>query len=72
VSASNWRDCPQCDAEDELREDYEFYWSAENEIIAEYGCSCQKCNFKFSFKHTKKPPIEPPINPIIGEEDRDA
>jgi hypothetical protein len=51
MSADNWRDCPSCGAEDQLREDYEFYINSGGEFHAVFSCGCQACGFKFKFNH---------------------
>jgi hypothetical protein len=51
MSADNWVTCPSCGAEDQLREDYEFYINSGGEFHADFYCSCQECGFKFKFNH---------------------
>ncbi len=37
MSASNWTKCPECKHPNEtLRDDYEFYWSNNNTIVASW------------------------------------
>ena len=60
MSASNWRDCPNCGQKDCLREDYEFYWDGFK-VVAEYGCSCDKCDFIHNFRH------ESPVEIVKGD-----
>lgn len=35
---------------EELREDYEIGCTAEGMFYVDYGCSCQKCGFSYSYK----------------------
>lgn len=40
------------DNSENLREDWEIFTVEEtNELKIYYGCSCEKCNFSFKFKH---------------------
>jgi hypothetical protein len=36
-----------------LREDYEIYTDEEGLFSVSYGCSCDKCGFKFEYNYSK-------------------
>ena len=40
-----------------LREDYEIGMDASGEFFVGYGCSCQKCDFKYAYRYTARPPV---------------
>lgn len=44
--------------EETLREDYCQGMSDDGTYLCSYGCSCDKCGFSFSFKHTENPPTK--------------
>jgi hypothetical protein len=66
VSADNWAVCPKCvkeqrswkavlgepldEGEHTLREDYEIGVTAAGDFYVSYGCHCEKCGFRWSFK----------------------
>jgi len=66
MSADGWATCPTCKAQDQLREDYEFCMFDDGTFLAEYGCHCQACGWKWKFTHkeTVVPAKEPPPIPL--------
>jgi len=50
MSADYWRDCPKCKAEEQFREDYEFYME-DGVVHAAYHGQCQECGVKTTFHH---------------------
>jgi len=42
------------DIRETLREDYEFYLNDEGEFFVSYKASCDRCGFKYSFKHSEQ------------------
>jgi hypothetical protein len=60
MSADRWITCPKCGAVDECREDYEIGIYG-NRFEVGFSSSCQKCDFRFSFKcnsDVTKPAVE--------------
>ncbi len=41
----------ESDGGETLREDYEIWINKDGVFTVDYGCSCDRCKFKFSFKH---------------------
>ena len=52
MSADSYRKCPICNhPKDTLREGCEFYWKNCHTIIVSYSCTCDNCEFTYSFEH---------------------
>lgn len=43
--------------EETLREDYDVRTGEDGEFCVSYGCSCEECGFKHSFKHAELLPV---------------
>ena len=65
MSASNWADCPQCKAKQNLREDYEMYIQGEK-FHATYTGQCDKCGFIHTLQHHETIKLAFPPSPTPG------